>query len=46
MEQQYVNYRVLLESDMKFDRSYIEGKSDAYREMKYFIEPFIYPKIH
>ena len=43
IEMQYEDYRMVLEY-IEADRSYIEGKADAYREMTYFLEPFIYRK--
>lgn len=44
IEMQYEDYRMVLEYREMADRSYIEGKADAYREMTYFLEPFIYRK--
>lgn len=42
LENQYENYKDLLESDIEFNRLYIEGKADAYRESLYYHELFIY----
>jgi len=42
VEMQYNDYRMILEYKDIPDRSYIEGKADAYREMTYFLEHFIY----
>jgi hypothetical protein len=42
MENQYEIYRNVLECDFPIEKTYIEGKADAYREMTYFLEPYIY----
>ncbi len=46
IEYQYEYYRTILESDVDFDRSYIDGKADAYRDMTYYLESYIYDKNH
>lgn len=43
-EEQYYEYNKILRFTQITDRSYIEGKADAYREMTYFLEPYIYSK--
>lgn len=45
MYKQHKYYKELLDSDFKFDRSYIEGKADAYREMPYIIELLLYEEV-
>ena|GEM_PF-2904265 len=43
-EQKYEDYREILLTEHIKDRLYIEGKADAYREMTYFLDPYIYDK--